>query len=161
MSTENGLPLDPENNPPGAGLIAWAVKRWPKRWRGLDDEKKDAIVGSLDRARAKGDGLLESDDAETAVAGGGLVVSASRALIKIEAQNQADELARQVKQVHRTEDVRILITDASNGDRPGTADDIRRAIVAPEAAPAPVRGLPEPGGERGGEGGPAGRQDAP
>lgn len=41
------------SDPKDRGLIREAIKRWPKRWRGLSPELKDKIAGQLETACAK------------------------------------------------------------------------------------------------------------
>ena len=83
--------IDP-TDPKDQALVRQAVKRWPKRWRGLDDAKKDKFVEGLeeahDTARAIMKGAIDAKDQLNAA---GLVLSAVKTAAIIEAQNQADE----------------------------------------------------------------------
>ena len=81
-------PADPKDQ----ALVRQALKRWPKRWRGLDDKKKDAFVEGLveahDTARALMNGAIDPKDQLDAAS---LVLSAVKTAAALEAQNQADE----------------------------------------------------------------------
>jgi hypothetical protein len=81
-------PADPKDQ----ALIRQAVKRWPKRWRGLDEAKKDSFVAGLaeahDTAREIMRGAVDPKDQLDAA---NLVLSAVKTAAIIEGQNQADE----------------------------------------------------------------------
>jgi len=81
-------PADPKDQ----ALVRQAVKRWPKRWRGLDDAKKDKFVEGLEEAHDTARAIMKGAiDAKDQLDAAGLVLSAVKTAAIIEAQNQADE----------------------------------------------------------------------
>jgi hypothetical protein len=79
------------SNPDDQGLVRKAMRRWPKRWRGLTDEFKDELAGSLRLANEVAARGLTSDDPELALKAVAAVTGAVRTGIAMEAQVQADE----------------------------------------------------------------------
>lgn len=79
------LGLDPRD-PKDQGLIRQAIKHWPKRWRGITDERKARVVDEVFKA---------FDDAEeitdNPLARGQLRIGAAKTIAMIEGQNQCDE----------------------------------------------------------------------
>ena len=83
--------LDP-NDPKDQALVRSAMKRWPKRWRGLDDAKKEKFVEGLEEAHDTAREIMRgSVDSKDRLDAAGLVLSAIKTAAMIEAQNQADE----------------------------------------------------------------------
>lgn len=83
--------IDPAN-PKDQALIRQAVKRWPKRWRGLDDAKKDSFVAGLVEAHDTARDLMRNAiDPKDQLDAANLVLSAVKTAAVIEGQNQADE----------------------------------------------------------------------
>lgn len=84
--------LSCQDNPRDAGLINEAVRRWPKRFRRLEQSQHDAMVADLEagrkRAREIMDGTKDSEMALTAV---DRISTSARALTAIEALGQKDE----------------------------------------------------------------------
>lgn len=73
------------------GLIREAVKRWPKRWPGVDDAKKQKWLNQLERAGDVAEGLLDNADPGMRLDAARTVVSVVKTAHAIEGQNQADE----------------------------------------------------------------------
>ena len=67
------------------GCVRKAIARWPKRWRGVTDELKDAIVQDLKVARLEVDEIQEIDKRVAAR------VSIAKTVVAIESQTQADD----------------------------------------------------------------------
>ena len=68
------------------------MKRWPKRWRGLDDAKKEKFVEGLEEAHDTAREIMRgSVDSKDRLDAAELVLSAIKTAAMIEAQNQADE----------------------------------------------------------------------
>jgi hypothetical protein len=83
--------LDPAD-PKDQALVRSAMKRWPKRWRGLDDAKKDKFVQGLEEAHDTAQEIMHgSVDNKDRLDAAGLVLSAIKTAAMIEAQNQSDE----------------------------------------------------------------------
>jgi hypothetical protein len=83
--------LDPAD-PKDQALVRSAMKRWPKRWRGLDDAKKDKFVQGLEEAHDTAREIMHgSVDNKDRLDAAGLVLSAIKTAAMIEAQNQSDE----------------------------------------------------------------------
>jgi hypothetical protein len=81
-------PADPKDQ----ALVRQAVKRWPKRWRGLDDAKKDKFVAGLEEAHDTAREIMRGAvDPKDQLDAAGLVLSAVKTAAIIEGQNQADE----------------------------------------------------------------------
>jgi len=74
-------------DPKDQALIREAVKRWPKRWRGLTDSFKDSIVDDLVHAGEIARNMVEVDPAAAV----DRIVSIARTAIAMEGQVQADE----------------------------------------------------------------------
>lgn len=76
-------------DPKDMALARTAMKRWPKRWRGLTDEFKDQCLSDLsaasDAARVK---LLDS---EAALEAAKVLAAVAKTAVAMEAQVQADE----------------------------------------------------------------------
>lgn len=72
-------------------MVRKAIKRWPKRWRGVNDAKKDRIVDLTMKAAEKAGTLVESDAADVALQAIAAVGSCARTIVMIEGQTQADE----------------------------------------------------------------------
>jgi hypothetical protein len=83
--------LDPAD-PKDQALVRSAMKRWPKRWRGLDDAKKEKFVQGLEEAHDTAREIMHgSVDNKDRLDAAGLVLSAIKTAAMIEAQNQSDE----------------------------------------------------------------------
>lgn len=81
-------PLDPKDQ----ALVRQAMKRWPKRWRGLDDAKKDKFIAGLEEAHDTAREVMRSSvEVRDQLSAAGLVLSAVKTAAMIEAQHQADE----------------------------------------------------------------------
>lgn len=103
--TENGFSTVPASASGGAGftaidandpkdhaLVRQVVKRWPKRWRGIDDAKKTKFVEGLAAAHDKAMSTMQdSHDPELAMQAASLVLSAVKTAAVLEGQNQADD----------------------------------------------------------------------
>lgn len=74
-------------------LMRQAMKNWPRRWRAITPEKKDKWLADMERAKDAAVGLVHDPDADTALKAIGAVVSATKTLVMMEAQNQADDHA--------------------------------------------------------------------
>lgn len=69
-----------------------AMTRWPKRWAGLTDEKKDFFAKILgDAAEKAGTALQSAGDVDTQCKVIGEIASIVRTAVMMEAQNQSDE----------------------------------------------------------------------
>lgn len=73
------------------GLVREAMKRWPKRWRGLTDAVKDELAASLRAANSVAITLAQSDDPQVALDAAKTITSVVRTAVAMEGQNQADE----------------------------------------------------------------------
>ena len=67
------------------GTIRTAIRRWPKRWRGVDDQFKDDIVKGLKEAQADTTAIPDPEGRINAR------VSIARTVLLMEGQSQADE----------------------------------------------------------------------
>ncbi len=74
------------------GLMREAMKRWPKRWRGLNEKTKDEMAESLRRANeAAALALTECQDPAQVVSITGAIASIVRTAVMMEGQNQTDD----------------------------------------------------------------------
>lgn len=67
------------------GLARTAMRRWPKRWRGLSEEFKERCVKELQVA------LDEANEADKPEVAAGIRVSAVKTAVMMEGQHQADD----------------------------------------------------------------------
>lgn len=73
-------------------LVRTAIKRWPKRWRGLGDEQKEGFVSDLVAARQKAREVMDnSHDPEAIIGAVEAINSCARTAVLMEGQVQADE----------------------------------------------------------------------
>lgn len=84
-----GCAIDAKD-PRDQGTIRTAIKRWPKRWRGLSDEFKDQISEDLRWARTQAREVIANENLEAAV---GIVMSVAKTATLMEGQNQKDDHA--------------------------------------------------------------------
>lgn len=83
--------LDPTNELHRAN-IREAVKRWPRRWAGIDAAKKKKWTDQLECAGDVAETLMnQADDAETKLNAAKTLVSVVKTAAMMEGQNQSDE----------------------------------------------------------------------
>lgn len=81
-------PADPKDQ----AMVRKAAGRWPKRWRGIDAEKKDRFVHGLVAAHDKAlETMTAASDPELAMQATALVLSAIKTAAVLEGQNQSDD----------------------------------------------------------------------
>lgn len=81
-------PADPKDQ----AMVRKAAGRWPKRWRGIDAEKKERFVHGLVAAHDKAlETMTAAADPELAMQATALVLSAIKTAAVLEGQNQADD----------------------------------------------------------------------
>ena len=71
------------------GMLNEALRRWPKRWRGLNDETKDELVEGLKEANRVARAQLTDPDSSLDAAK--TVAQIVGVAARIEGQNQADD----------------------------------------------------------------------
>jgi hypothetical protein len=72
-------------------MTRMAMRRWPRRWRGLTDAVKDELAESLRMANEAAQRLAANDNPEIALEGVKMIPSIVRTGVLMEAQCQADE----------------------------------------------------------------------
>jgi len=83
--------LDPSTEK-DRGLMRTAMARWPKRWRGMSEEKKDLFAKILGEAGEKaGTALQTTTDIDQQCKVIGEIASIVRTAVMMEAQNQSDD----------------------------------------------------------------------
>lgn len=84
--------INPAENPKDVKMIHAAIKRWPKRWRGLSDDFKDTIVEGLAAAQAACRiALASADNPDAAVKASSAIANIARTAVMIEGQTQVDD----------------------------------------------------------------------
>ena len=73
------------------GMARMAMRRWPRRWRGLTDAVKDEMAASLRAANSVAIQLAQSPDPDVALDAAKTIGSIVRTAVAMEGQNQADE----------------------------------------------------------------------
>jgi hypothetical protein len=73
------------------GLVREAMKRWPRRWRGLTEAVKEEMAASLRAANSVAIQLAQSPDPSVALDAAKTITSVVRTAVAMEAQVQADE----------------------------------------------------------------------
>lgn len=71
--------------------IRSAIRRWPKRWKGIDEAKKQKWLEQLEVAGDSVQELLSSHDPGMRMEAAKVVVSVVKTATAMEGQNQADE----------------------------------------------------------------------
>lgn len=87
----DGKPSLDMANPKDRAMLHEAIRRWPKRWRGLTDEFKDELAASLRMANETAKELASKGDPETALEAIKMIPNIVRVGVAMEGQNQADE----------------------------------------------------------------------
>ena len=87
----DGKPSLDMTNPKDRAMLHEAIRRWPKRWRGLTDEFKDELAASLRTANETAKALAASGDPELALEAVKMIPGIVRTGVAMEGQNQADE----------------------------------------------------------------------
>jgi hypothetical protein len=72
-------------------MTRMAMRRWPRRWRGLTDAVKDEMAASLRAANSVAIQLAQSPDPDVALDAAKTIGSIVRTAVAMEGQNQADE----------------------------------------------------------------------
>ncbi len=72
-------------------MTRMAMRRWPRRWRGLTDAVKDELAESLRMANEAAQRLAANDNPEIALEGVKMIPSIVRTGVLMEGQCQADE----------------------------------------------------------------------
>ena len=73
------------------GLVREAMKRWPRRWRGLTEAVKEEMAASLRAANSVAIQLAQSPDPSVALDAAKTITSVVRTAVAMEGQNQADD----------------------------------------------------------------------
>ncbi len=86
--TQSALDMSSEDD---RAMVREAMKRWPKRWRGLSDDRKEGFISGLTEAGAVARQHLNSDDPGVALDAAKAVSSIVKTAVQMEAQIQADD----------------------------------------------------------------------
>lgn len=73
------------------GMVREAMKRWPRRWRGLTEAVKEEMAASLRAANSVAIQLAQSPDPSVALDAAKTITSVVRTAVAMEGQCQADE----------------------------------------------------------------------
>ena len=73
------------------GMVREAMKRWPRRWRGLTEAVKEEMAASLRAANSVAIQLAQSPDPSVALDAAKTITSVVRTAVAMEGQNQADD----------------------------------------------------------------------
>lgn len=111
------------SNPRDLAMVGRAILKWPKRWRGLDDAKKDRIVAGMDAALTLADEFLLSEGDEKRLTGANLALAVASTAVKMETLHQKDDhhaidAARGAGE-HRTENKIIVLSSPVAKDMAG------------------------------------------
>jgi len=125
--------LDPTNELHRAN-IREAVKRWPRRWAGIDAAKKKKWTDQLECAGDVAETLMnQADDAETKLNAAKTLVSVVKTAAMMEGQNQSDEHKQSdIDNPRSGTQVNILNNVGSNDPRMVLAEMLRDPAKAVE-----------------------------
>ena len=73
------------------GMVREAMKRWPRRWRGLTEAVKEEMAASLRAANSVAIELAQSNDPTVRLDAAKTITSVVRTAVAMEGQNQADD----------------------------------------------------------------------